>query len=375
MTGGLHTFVRTCCFHAVFVVACHLPLSADAQTQSQVVSDSQVGAGTLMHVHAGEISRIAFGSCVHQDRPQPIWQAVNAAAPDVFVFLGDNIYGDSENPDVLQSKYQQLGQVTGFQQLRAQTEVVAIWDDHDYGVNDGGVEYPSKAASRQVMLDFWGEPAQSARRTRSDGIYTSYLYGEPGRRVQLILLDLRWNRSALRELADPVKQAARHALDMGPYEASLDAGATMLGETQWMWLQQQLQTDADLRVIGSSIQLLADFTGWESWANFPADRQRFFNLLQAAPHVPTVIISGDTHWSEFSRIDQAGLPYPLVEMTSSGLTEEWHAISPNRHRVGDAFAEANFGVLDIDWSGTQPAVSLKIRDVQGDVLIDQRVQF
>ena len=318
---------------------------------------------------------IAFGSCVHQDRPQPIWQAVLADEPEVFVFLGDNIYGDSEDPAVLQARYEQLGAVDGFQRLREQADVVAIWDDHDYGVNDGGIEYPSKEASRQVMLDFWNEPQDSERRTRPDGIYTSYEYDEGGHKVQLILLDLRWNRTPLVEIEDAAKREARLAQDMGPYEASLNATATMLGETQWQWLQQQLEVDADLRIIGSSIQLLADFTGWESWANFPVDRQLFFELLQASPIVPTVIISGDTHWSEFSRIDDAGLPFSLVEMTSSGLTEEWHAISPNRHRVGEAYAVANYGLMSIDWSGDLPVVDMSIRDEQGATLIQQTVSF
>lgn len=318
---------------------------------------------------------IAFGSCVHQDRPQPIWQAVLADEPEVFVFLGDNIYGDSEDPTVLQSKYEQLGAVAGFQRLREQADVVAIWDDHDYGVNDGGIEYPSKEASRQVMLDFWNEPEESERRSRPDGIYTSYEYGERGQKVQLILLDLRWNRTPLVEIEDMAKREARLAQDIGPYDADLSAAATMLGEPQWQWLQQQLEVDVDLRIIGSSIQLLADFTGWESWANFPGDRQRFFALLQSAPVVPTVIISGDTHWSEFSRIDDAGLPYALVEMTSSGLTEEWHAISPNRHRVGEAFAVANYGLMAVDWSGDSPVLDMSIRDESGAILIQQTVSF
>ncbi|KKO07016.1 alkaline phosphatase D family protein [Pseudohongiella sp.] len=318
---------------------------------------------------------IAFGSCVHQDRPQPIWQAVLADAPEVFVFLGDNIYGDSEDPAVLQSKYEQLGAVEGFRRLREQADVVAIWDDHDYGVNDGGIEYPAKEASRQVMLDFWNEPEDSVRRSRPDGIYTAYEYGEAGQKVQLILLDLRWNRTSLVEIEDTAKREARLAQDMGPYDADLSAAATMLGETQWQWLQQQLEVAADLRIIGSSIQLLADFTGWESWANFPAERQRFFELLQAAPRVPTVIISGDTHWSEVSRIDDAGLPYALVELTSSGLTEEWHAISPNRHRVGEAFAVANYGLLEVDWSGDSPVLDMSIRDESGATLLQQTVSF
>ncbi|WP_339858686.1 alkaline phosphatase D family protein [Pseudohongiella acticola] len=336
-------------------------------------------SGLLMLVMAQASAQgrtvIAFGSCVHQDRPQPIWQAVLADEPEVFVFLGDNIYGDSEDPAVLQSKYEQLGAVDGFQRLREQTDVVAIWDDHDYGVNDGGAEYPGKEASRQVMLDFWNEPEDSERRSRPDGIYTSYEYGESGQKVQLILLDLRWNRTPLVAVTDPAKREARQALDMGPYEADLSAAATMLGEAQWQWLQQQLMVDADLRIIGSSIQLLADFTGWESWANFPADRQRFFELLQSSPHVPTVLISGDTHWSEFSRIDDAGLPFALVEMTSSGLTEEWHAISPNRHRVGEAFAVANYGLIDIGWSADAPVLDMSIRDQHGTTLLQQTVSF
>lgn len=350
-----------------------VPVGAHAQAASHAQVSSHAQAHSVSR--SEPINRIAFGSCVHQDKPQPIWEIVNAAKPDVFVFLGDNIYGDSEDPAVLQARYEQLGAVPGFQRLCEQTNVVAIWDDHDYGVNDGGLEYPSKEASRQVMLDFWGEPADSERRSRPDGIYTSYVYGEPGNTVQIILLDLRWNRTALHEVADADKRASRLAQDMGPYDASLEPGATMLGEAQWQWFQQQLQVEASLRIIGSSIQLLADFTGWETWANFPADRQRFFNLLHTSPIVPTVIISGDTHWSEFSRIDNSGLPFPLVEMTSSGLTEEWQAISPNRHRVGEAFAQANVGLIEIDWSVQPPSVNMQIRGVDGRLLIEQRVSF
>jgi alkaline phosphatase D len=44
------------------------------------------------------LSRIAFGSCANQDRPQPIWDAVVEIKPQRFVFLGDNIYADT--PDM-----------------------------------------------------------------------------------------------------------------------------------------------------------------------------------------------------------------------------------------------------------------------------------
>ena len=133
--------------------------------------------------------------------------------------------------------------------------------------------------------------------------------------------------------------------------------------------------EADVRIIGSSIQLLAEFTGWETWANYPKDRQRFFELLEKYQQEPVLILSGDVHWSEYSEIRETANGWPLLELTSSGLTEEWKAISPNRHRVGEAFAVANFGLIEIDWSSETPAFDLYIRDVSGANLIQRRVEF
>lgn len=324
---------------------------------------------------AQDISTIAFGSCSHQDKPQPIWSHVLSHNPDLFIFLGDNIYGDSDDPNVLQSKYEQLGEKPGFRQLRDQTDIIATWDDHDYGRNDAGAEYTNKEASRQIMLDFFGEPAISPRRTRPDGIYTSYTYGTPGRTVQVILLDLRWNRDALVEISDPVLRSRRELESRGPYEANLAANADLLGEDQWAWLEEQLKEEADVRIIGSSIQFLAEFTGWESWANFPNSRQRMIALLARYQREPVVIISGDVHWAELSEIHETANGWPLIELTSSGLTEEWKAISPNRHRIGDAYAEANFGLIEIDWKTPLPALTLQIVNASGSALIRKELSF
>lgn len=322
-----------------------------------------------------ELQRIAFGSCSHQDKPQPIWTEVLASDPDLFIFLGDNIYGDSDDPQVLAEKYDRLAAKPGIKALRESTDIIATWDDHDYGQNDAGAEYVSKQESRELMLDFWGEPANSERRTRDSGIYTSYYFGEEGRRVQILLLDLRWNRSELIEIQDPDRRRVRNAENRGPYDASLAANASLLGEAQWQWLESEIQMDADLRIIGSSIQLLAEFTGWETWANYPKERQRFFELLEKHQKEPVLILSGDVHWSEYSEIKETANGWPLIELTSSGLTEEWKAISPNRHRVGEAFAVANFGLVEIDWTGETPSLGLSIRDVSGVNLIERRVTF
>jgi alkaline phosphatase D len=316
-------------------------------------------------------SKILFGSCGHQDKDIPIFDAINQEQSDLFIFLGDNIYGDTNNMSVLADKYQRLGAKPGFKTLKAQTPIIAMWDDHDYGQNDAGKEYPHKEQSRQIMLDFWQEPANSPRRTRPDGIYTSYMYGEGEHTVQVIMPDLRWNRDALQGVSKLEYLTKRKLNNQGPYSPSTVKGASMLGETQWQWLEQELKKPAALKLIASSLQLLPEFSGWESWANFPADRQRLFSLIKKHQVNGVVIISGDTHWGEISRYEQQ-LDYPLIEMTSSGLTEKWQDVSPNTHRVGQFTHQVNYGDLSIDWQQVDPAISLQLKGIDGKVIMQSQ---
>ena len=323
------------------------------------------------------LTRIAFGSCAEQSKPQPIWDAVLAADPDLFVFLGDNVYGDTRERVVLERAYAALAAKPGFQRLRASTPVMATWDDHDYGENDAGAEYPMKVASRDVFFQFWGEAAASPRRLR-DGVYTSVVFGPPGQRVQVILLDLRWNRTPIARntafpddeiYADWARAQARagHAVP-GPYARDPSPQATMLGEAQWAWLGQQLRQPAEVRLIGSSLQVLADFPGWEAWVNYPRDQARLFQLIRDSGANGVVFLSGDTHYGEITRLD-ANVPYPLTDLTSSGLTEEWHVKVPNALRVGVAHHVANFGMVEIDWAARR--VSLGLRSAAGAPLLSE----
>jgi alkaline phosphatase D len=255
--------------------------------------------------------------------------------------------------------------------LRESTPVAAIWDDHDFGENDAGGDYPRKEESRQVFLDFWSEPAGSPRRNR-DGVYASYVFGPPGKRVQVILPDLRYNRMPLLKLdlggaGYEAWARARVAAGLelpGPYMRNPDHGATMLGERQWQWLEQQLAVPADLRLFGSSVQVLADFTGWESWACFPRDRERLIDLIRRKDANGVVLLSGDVHYAELSKLD-VNVPYTLWDLTSSGLTEEWRVPTPNANRASEVVADANFGFIDLDWQGSSTRLSLGIVDAKG----------
>ena len=316
------------------------------------------------------ITRIAFGSCAHQEKPQPIWDAVLATRPDLFVFLGDNIYGDTEDMGILANKYAQLGEVPGFRKLRESDDcrVLATWDDHDYGKDDAGDEYPMREASQRVFLDFWNDPPDSARRKRP-GVYASYLFGPPGKRVQVILLDTRYFRSPLVKIPKPEK-------GKGPYLPDTNPSVTMLGEAQWAWLEEQLRVPADLRVIGSSIQVVPTQHGWEKWENFPRERQRLFDLIRKTKANGVVLLSGDRHFAEISREPKA-VGYPLYDLTASSINRpgKGDRVEPNVFRVGDLYEFENFGLLTIDWSAKDPAVEMTIRGMDGKPVVQETVRL
>lgn len=314
---------------------------------------------------------IAFGSCAEQDQPQPIWDAVVASQPDLFVFLGDNIYGDTQDMDTLRAKYAQLAQKPGYRRLQAATRVVATWDDHDYGANDVGAEYPQKEGSREIFLDFFGEPADSERRLRAGGVYTSYDFGAPDRRVQVILLDTRWDRSPLARVS-AAEYEERKKVYAGPYTATTDPGARILGEDQWRWLEEQLRAPATVRIVATSTPLLQDGTGWETWANFPAERARLIRLIEETRANGVIFITGDTHRAQFSKVTE-GAPYPLWEVDSSGLTENWKWAAPDKNRVGGFYAEDNYGLIHIDWDAPDPIISMEIRDVDGKLVMQNTI--
>jgi alkaline phosphatase D len=304
------------------------------------------------------LTRIAFGSCAHQDKPQPIWDAVLDYQPELFIFTGDNVYGDvtSEAMTELREAYAAAGKVAGIAALRARVPVLATWDDHDYGQNDGGADFAHQEAAQRLFLEFWGIGDADPRATRP-GVYHATTFGPPGERVQVILLDTRSFRSRLR----PTDQ--RGALGKEAYLPDPDPGKTMLGEAQWDWLWAQLQEPAELRLIVSSVQVLAERHGFERWGNLPRERQRLFDLIDDTDAGGVVLVSGDRHIGALYRL-ATGVPYDLYEITSSGINMAYpHNRDIGPLRLGEVYGQDNFGTIDIDWPAGM--ITLAVRAMDG----------
>lgn len=317
----------------------------------------------------GNSLRIGVASCADQDKPQPIWDAALQERCGFFVFAGDNVYA-SESPfeiAKLRKAYADLAAKDNFQRLRNTTPHLAVWDDHDYGVNDGGAEFAHKQASKDEFLRFWNLRADDPRRTR-EGLYHAQVIEQGGRRVQVIGLDTRWFRSPLKATDQ------RSAPGKERYLPDPDPSKTMLGDAQWRWLEQQLRERADVRVIVSSVQCVVEGHGFERWGNLPAERERLYRSIRDSGARGVVVVSGDRHIGGLYREANATLPYPLYEMTSSGVTHPWAtAKEAGPNRIGPLVTVQHYGVVDIDFAARQLVLSL--RGIDNRALHSQAITF
>ncbi len=330
-----------------------------------------VGCGPVRDPQSASenISKIAFGSCGEQYKPQPILSLAASKDPDLFIFLGDNIYADTYNMDTLRKKYDMLASKSEFQKLKSSTSLLATWDDHDYGWNDAGRHYPHKEESKAIFLDFFGFADSTV--LEHEGIYQSKIFGDADHRLQIILLDLRTFRDDLLPYNGnrDGQPGFNYQLEYSPYATS---DSTIMGEEQWAWLEKQLAIPADIRIIGSSTQFGITDNGYEAWANFPHEQQRLVDLIKKTKAEGVIIISGDVHYSEISKFQADGL-YPLYDVTASGITSTWDFATPNDNRIDGPVMENHFGLLTIDWEKDDPEITMEIWDVSGERRIQRKI--
>jgi len=307
---------------------------------------------------------ITFGSCNKLNMPQTMWGDVAANNPNLWIWLGDIIYADTSDMRALAAHYKRLKTNPEYKKLRAKAQIVGVYDDHDYGMNDSCNDYPMKRGSKKCLLDFLDIPMNSPLRKR-EGAYQSYTFGVGAQRIRVIVMDTRYFRDTLQP--DPTKQRR--------YIPNMDGD--MLGETQWKWLEHELRTSpASLNILCSSVQVLADEHGHEKWGNFPNARKRLLSLIAQTRPKNLLILSGDRHMAEISKMELQGLRYPLYDFTSSGLTHIRSGLAePNKLRVGDMILKKNFGMLKIRWEGERPIVTMQVRGNHNELFQEIIVKY
>jgi len=183
---------------------------------------------------------------------------------------------------------------------------------------------------------------------------------EKGRTIQLILLDNRTFRDDVR-LFDSTAPTPRsdyfYQLD---YSIHQNADSTFLGEEQWKWLGEVLKAPADLRLVCSGTQFGIEYNGYEAWANYPNEQQRFIDLIKRTRANGVLFLTGDVHYGELSKLNVSDL-YPLYDFTSSGITSTWSFATPNCNRIEGPIMNNNFGLITIRWE-KDPVIEMQLID-------------
>jgi alkaline phosphatase D len=282
-------------------------------------------------------SRIAFGSCNNAYAPNELWDDVLSVQPEAWIWGGDIVYADSDDFETIEKHYHRQLENREYKRLTESTKILGTWDDHDYGMNDGGVAFSAKTKSQEAFLNFL-KVGQSDSRRDQEGVYYSEQIQTEGHIVEVILLDTRYFRSDLTQGTEGRR-----------YDPNYDETATMLGDAQWNWLSHQLTTStADLIFLVSSIQVLSAEHGYEKWQNLPHERERLISLLNQVDQ-PVMVLSGDRHISEWSVLKTEDKE--IIDFTSSGLTHSYENFSgeSNTLREGKVISVPSYGLLDIDW--------------------------
>lgn len=294
---------------------------------------------------------ISFGSCNNQNIENVLWKEITKNNPDIWIWGGDIVYSDTYDMSVLQQSYKQQSNQPAYTLFKKNTPILGTWDDHDYGLNDGGREYEKREESQQLFLDFIGVSKEDSRRKR-EGVYHSQVYKTKKGVVKVIILDTRYFRSSLTKAANPNKR----------YQPDTSGKGTILGTKQWKWLTNELTTStADFNVIVSSIQIFAYLHGFETWGNLPHEVEKLTSLIKSSKAKGVILLSGDRHISEFTQIQKTGMSYPIIDFTSSGLTHSYSSFTgeTNPNRLGKVVPVISFGLLKFDFDNKKVTMQMR----------------
>jgi alkaline phosphatase D len=272
------------------------------------------------------IKSVAFGSSANQNQPQPLWTSIAENKPDLFLFLGDNVQITTPEPKSLTAQYRKLDTIAEYRSFRESVPFMATWDDQDFGAKE--------------FLKYWTYVGNSTSFGQK-GIHHAKIIGPKNKQVQIIMLDTRTFRTA----AD-------------------DPKATLLGEAQWDWLEAQLKRPAQVRILASSIPVIAN-SGNDKWMNFPKERQRLFDLLKKTGVRNLVVVSGDRRQSSIAKtgVKEWGM---LFDITASPINMPAATADEDSSFEGKAYPVESFGMAQIDWHDHK--MSFQIRDAKNQIL-------
>ncbi len=305
--------------------------------------------------------QIVFGGCSGYVPPnERMWDTVLAADPVAMLTLGDNVYiDDPESIDQNHYCYYQRQSRYEWRRLVSGKPVFAIWDDHDFGMDDswGGPEIDVpywKPMVWEVFTQNWVNPSYGGG-PEQPGVWYDFHIAD----VHFIMLDGRYYRE-----------------DAGRRGGDGVENPSMLGPVQLAWLKKTLtESEATFKALVSPVSwhdgAKPGQGGLDTWKGYPGERDEIFGWIDDYEIKGVVLLSSDRHRSDAYR---HGRPngYDLFEFGSARYT------NLHTHGIMEASLfgyndKPSFGLLTFDTAGAAPSVTYQIVNIEGQTMHELEV--
>ncbi|WP_208731092.1 alkaline phosphatase D family protein [Leptospira bouyouniensis] len=312
---------------------------------------------------------IGFGSCLHQEKESPILATIQSQKFDYLILLGDIVYADSLTAKDKIPAYEKQFKRKEWKSILKDTLLLFTWDDHDYGINDSGAEYSEKIESRNIFLSYV-QPRMPKNivfgSNNKEGVFYSYWVTFHDKKIHIVIPDTRYFRSPLQ------KTFLSYFTGKSHYKPSSESSFSILGNEQWLWLEEEFAKPSDLLIFVSSIQVIPTEQPFEKWNNLPHEREKLIQSLYNANTKDLVILSGDRHIAEIHEYKSPNKK-TLIEVTSSSLNLPLPLLPleyDSEWKLGNAYNLENFGTLLISWKDGTLQWKSTIRDKNGDIVLE-----
>jgi alkaline phosphatase D len=305
---------------------------------------------------------VAFGTCVYVNEPDldrpgkgygsgySIFEKINSKNPDIMIWGGDNIYlreADWDSKTGIYHRYTHSRSIKEIQPLLAKTQNFSIWDDHDFGPNDGDRSFYNKNLTQKAFRDFWANKTYGTSPEQNEGVYSTFNWGD----AQFFLLDNRFFKS--------------------PNDRKTGT-KTILGEKQLEWLIDALSSsNAAFKVICIGGQVINTAARFENYQTYPEEKTKLLKEISDNNIKGVLFLSGDRHFAELSKLDRKN-NYPLYDWTVSPITSgvsSSYKEDLNLNRVENSvFAENNFGTISFSGNKENRQMKLTLFDSKGNEL-------
>lgn len=285
-----------------------------------------------------------------------IFRTMASMSTDFMLWMGDNLYlraSDYGSEAGMRYRYSQHRKSAEISQLLSSRPNFAIWDDHDYGMNDADRSFELKSVAQKLFRDYWGNKTYGVE--GDNGIYSSFSWGD----CEFFLMDDRSHR-APNGLLDSIGGKPNCEKDF-------------FGTLQLSWIKDKLlSSKATFKFIVVGNQVLNPIAEKEHLRDYPCDFNDLMYFITSYKIEGVVFLSGDRHFSEVIGWQPKGF-YKMYDITCSPISSR--AFEPgakekaNPYRVPETLVTTNnFSRFDV--SGPRGDRTLKVMNIdKGGVIL------